>query len=155
MATAGEEIKKEKNEIIEIQTNEQFEQCYPLIIQLRPHLDTLEKFKNQVKLQNQQGYKLFALYNDGKPRTLAGFRLLTMLYSGSMLYIDDLVTDSNHRSSGFGDQLFDWVLNYAKQQNCVTLHLDSGVQRFNAHRFYFRKRMHISSYHFALDLTNH
>jgi hypothetical protein len=30
--------------------------------------------------------------------------------------------------------------------------LDSGVQRFGAHRFYLRRRMDITSHHFALDL---
>jgi hypothetical protein len=31
--------------------------------------------------------------------------------------------------------------------------LDSGTHRRDAHRFYFRERMHISSYHFALKLA--
>jgi hypothetical protein len=30
--------------------------------------------------------------------------------------------------------------------------LDSGVQRFGAHRFYLRRRMNITSHHFAIDL---
>ncbi|MGZ5001726.1 MAG: GNAT family N-acetyltransferase, partial [Chthoniobacterales bacterium] len=30
--------------------------------------------------------------------------------------------------------------------------LDSGVQRFDAHRFYLMKRMKISSHHFSLEL---
>jgi hypothetical protein len=32
------------------------------------------------------------------------------------------------------------------------LDLDSGVTRFDAHRFYLRERMHIQSHHFALAL---
>ncbi|MGZ5023946.1 MAG: GNAT family N-acetyltransferase, partial [Chthoniobacterales bacterium] len=34
------------------------------------------------------------------------------------------------------------------------LTLDSGVQRFDAHRFYLMKRMKISSHHFVLDLSS-
>jgi hypothetical protein len=32
------------------------------------------------------------------------------------------------------------------------LHLDSGVRRFDAHRFYLNKRMNISSHHFSMVL---
>jgi hypothetical protein len=32
------------------------------------------------------------------------------------------------------------------------LHLDSGVQRFAAHRFYLARRMDITCHHFALKL---
>jgi hypothetical protein len=35
------------------------------------------------------------------------------------------------------------------------LELDSGVQRFAAHRFYFRERMWISRHHFSLELNDH
>jgi GNAT superfamily N-acetyltransferase len=75
-----------------------------------------------------------------------------MLHRGRYLYVDDLVTDESERSKGYGDAIFDWLVNYAKEQNCDQFHLDSGVQRFDAHRFYFRKRMKILAYHFSFDL---
>jgi len=37
---------------------------------------------------------------------------------------------------------------------CKNLELDSGVQRFDAHRFYLLKRMNISSYHFSIKITD-
>jgi hypothetical protein len=40
----------------------------------------------------------------------------------------------------------------ARATGCAKLELDSGVQRFDAHRFYLRKRMIISSHHFSLEL---
>ena len=41
----------------------------------------------------------------------------------------------------------------ARAAGCTVIDLDSGVQRHDAHRFYFRERTHISSHHFtkALD----
>jgi hypothetical protein len=35
---------------------------------------------------------------------------------------------------------------------CRSLDLDSGVQRFEAHRFYLRERMNITAHHFDLRL---
>jgi hypothetical protein len=40
----------------------------------------------------------------------------------------------------------------ARAAGCIKLELDSGVQRFAAHRFYLTKRMIISSHHFSLEL---
>jgi hypothetical protein len=48
--------------------------------------------------------------------------------------------------------LFDWLMDEAKRLGCATLELDSGVQRLRAHAFYFAKRMHISSYHFRIEI---
>jgi hypothetical protein len=35
---------------------------------------------------------------------------------------------------------------------CTTIELDSGVQRFDAHRFYLRERFSITSHHFGKPL---
>jgi hypothetical protein len=41
---------------------------------------------------------------------------------------------------------------YARSQNCQQLTIDSGVQRFAAHRFYLMQRMNITSHHSTLEL---
>jgi len=72
----------------------------------------------------------------------------------TVLYVDDLVIVEERRSRGYGAFLFNWLVHYATAQECKTLELDSGVQRTAAHRFYFRQRMHISSYHFRLKVND-
>ncbi|MFH1552992.1 MAG: GNAT family N-acetyltransferase [Candidatus Omnitrophota bacterium] len=83
---------------------------------------------------------------------VAGFRFSECLAWGKIMYVDDLVTDENHRSKGYGDKLVDWLMEFAKKNECGQFHLDSGVQRFLAHRFYFRKALTISGYHFEVKL---
>ena len=129
----------------------QIERCFGVIVQLRTHLDRAG-FVDQVVRQQLEGFRLAFLEDRGEVKAVAGFRTMELLYSGKTLYVDDLVTDENARSKGYGDRLFDWLVDLARIQGCQHFTLDSGVQRFDAHRFYFRKRMRISSYHFALDL---
>ena len=43
-------------------------------------------------------------------------------------------------------------MDQAREEECDTLELDSGVQRAEAHRFYFTSRMTISSFHFRIRL---
>ncbi|NJP05923.1 MAG: GNAT family N-acetyltransferase [Chloroflexaceae bacterium] len=136
-------------------TDETLKRCFPIIVQLRPHLN-LEAFIAQVKRQHaQNGYHVVYAEDAGCIKSVAGFKIDEMLWRGRILYIDDLVTESSERSRGYGDHLFTWLVNYARSQGCNQVDLDSGVQRIGAHRFYFRKGMHITSYHFTLKLDDH
>ena len=63
-------------------------------------------------------------------------------------FIDDLVTNADTRSKGHGRALLDWIGDYGRTRGCTSLHLDSGVQRHAAHRFYLRERMDIVFFHF-------
>ena len=104
-------------------------------------------------LNDLDRFHLAALEDDGVVRAVAGYRFQEKLLSGQNLYVDDLVTDSTHRSRGHGRRLLSWLVKEARAHGCVQLELDSGVQRFDAHRFYFRERMHVSAYHFVQPLT--
>jgi GNAT superfamily N-acetyltransferase len=133
------------------QTESDIERCFPVMVQLRLHL-TRDTFRERSARQKDEGYELAFVEVDGVIKAVAGFRVMEMLAYGPILYVDDLITDEADRSKGYGDALMDWLETYAKSRECVELQLDSGVQRFRAHAFYFRKRMHISAYHFALKL---
>ena len=89
---------------------------------------------------------------DGEIRAVAGYRYLESLFSGRFIYVDDLVTRPEDRSCGYGAQLLDWIIDQARLHACDQVELDSGVQRFDAHRFYFSRRMKIASYHFSIKL---
>ncbi|MEE8170815.1 MAG: GNAT family N-acetyltransferase [Phycisphaerae bacterium] len=124
--------------------------CYPVMAQLRDHLDE-RAFVAQAARQRQQGaYHVAFVEQDGRITAVAGFRIMEMLLHGRHLYVDDLVTDGSARSSGHGGALFDWLMEHARSNGCRELQLDSGVQRDRAHRFYFRKGMHIAAYHFRV-----
>jgi GNAT superfamily N-acetyltransferase len=126
--------------------------CFPVIQELRSHLD-LDSFIDRVQRQQQQfNYQLIYLQVAGVVRAVAGFRISESLAWGKFLYVDDLVTKSTDRSQGYGAELFDWLTTYARSQDCQQLTLDSGVQRFAAHRFYLDRRMDITSHHFTLNL---
>ncbi|HEB93601.1 MAG TPA: GNAT family N-acetyltransferase [Gammaproteobacteria bacterium] len=125
--------------------------CIPVMQQLRPHIPAVD-FLSRIRRQMQQGYRLAVLERDGRVVALAGFRLAENLAWGRFLYVDDLITDETQRSTGAGKALFDWLVDYAHQHGCQALHLDSGVQRFDAHRFYLREGMHIAGHHFTLSL---
>jgi hypothetical protein len=136
---------------LHLESDADFDRAFPVMAQLRPHL-TPESFRERVRRQMAQGYRLAALEAGGKIRSLGGYRLCDFLFCGRTLYVDDLVTDEASRSHRYGEKLFHWLREIAVTERCAELHLDSGVQRARAHRFYFRQGMHVDDFHFVLRL---
>jgi GNAT superfamily N-acetyltransferase len=140
-----------KMEVKLAETDAQLELICPVMLQLRTHFDE-ERLLDQVRRQQQEGYKLAYVESGGQALCVAGFVVGTKLAYGKHIYVDDLVTDDAHRSSGAGAMMIDWLKSYGRELGCEQLHLDSGVQRFAAHRFYLREGFDISSHHFSLFL---
>ena len=134
------------------ETDEQIVACLPVLRQLRPHLVDPTDAVARVRRQQQSGFRLAYLTDGDAVVAVTGFRLLENLAWGRFLYVDDLVTDNARRSCGHGERLLAWLIEHAKQSGCDQVHLDSGVQRFDAHRFYLRHRFRITDHHFAIPL---
>jgi GNAT superfamily N-acetyltransferase len=132
-------------------TDEAINACYPVMRELRPHIDEAE-FLVRVREQEKEGYRLVSLYENEIPVAVAGFRINTNLVCGRFLYIDDLVTLPEHRSKGYGAALLNWLRDYAREHQCQQLELDSGLHRLDAHRFYEREKVVKAAYHFAQRL---
>lgn len=104
--------------------------------------------------QRPEGYRIVAAFLPGIPDAVAaaGFRAHHMLSRGFMLYVDDLVCLPEHRAQGHAGRIFDWLMEEARRLGCQRLHLDSGHQRHDAHRFYLNHDMAISAHHFSMAL---
>ena len=138
--------------MIQIAVNpEEIRACFAVMHQLRTHL-VLDAFVEQVQRQQAHGYHLAFLLGAIGPVAVAGYRYGLNLAWGRFLYVDDLVTDSEHRGQGAGQKMLAWLLEQARHAECDQLHLDSGLQRLDAHRFYLREGMHKTSFHFKMDV---
>jgi GNAT superfamily N-acetyltransferase len=94
------------------------------------------------------GGRLCLAVEDEAVRGLALWRVVENTYEGRRLYVDDLVVDAPWRSRGIGKALIDWLEDRARALGCAVLALDSGVQRSDAHRFYFREGFAIPAFCF-------
>ncbi len=125
--------------------------AYPVMRELRPHI-AQEEFVQRVRTQESAGYRLAVRRTAEGPVAVAGFRIGENLAWGRHLYVDDLVTHPRHRSQGHGTALLNWLREHALTQGCAQVHLDSGMQRKDAHRFYEREGMVKASFHFSQRL---
>lgn len=130
-------------------TDAEIQACFPVFSELRPHLEQ-DRFLAQVRRQQAQSYQILAVRQQGAVKSVAGFRFAEYLAWGKILYVDDLATLSGETSQGFAGALLDWLIEHAQVHGCQGVHLDSGYQRYNAHRLYLNKGLQLSSHHFSL-----
>jgi len=120
--------------------------------QLRPQISEEAYLETVRRMMRTDGYLQAAVFEGDTVVAVTGYRFMEMLYAGKTLYVDDLNTDETRRSQGHGTTLMDWLKREARARGCVQLQLDSGVQREQTHRFYFREGLTINCHHFRIDL---
>ncbi|MDN3505900.1 MAG: GNAT family N-acetyltransferase [Simkaniaceae bacterium] len=125
--------------------------CFDLLRILRPHLER-ESFVEKVRMQKEEGYTLIFISDDEGAKSVAGFRVANFLAWGKVLYVDDLITLPEARGIGFGTHLLKHLKGVAKEHGCNGIHLDTGVERDDAHRLYLNLGMHINCLHLSMDL---
>lgn len=125
--------------------------CYPVMQELRPHIIESD-FVARIRQAEKSGYRLVCLQDGDTPLAVAGIRIMQNLAWGRFLYVDDLVTTDEQRSKGNGARMLSWLREYAVKEGCSELHLDSGMQRLDAHRFYEREGMSKTGFHIAEKL---
>lgn len=118
--------------------------------QLRPHLP--EDYTTRMKEVFASGAEMAVALVAGEVAGITVFRVLEKTFSGRELYCDDLVTDEAKRSTGVGHALIAYMEKVGRERHCDTLALDSGTQRQQAHKFYFREQLPITAFHFSKKL---
>lgn len=126
--------------------------CFPVMRELRPHLEDAQAFVRQVLRQADQGYRLLAAWRGDEVVALAGYRLQENTLYGRFVYIDDLVTRADEQRSGVGQQLIEAVRAEATDMGYAHLVLDTGLGNALAQRFYFRQGLLARGMHFVQSL---
>ena len=119
--------------------------------QLRPQIP--RDYVARMKEVFAGGAEMAVVQVDGKVAGITVFRVLEKTFSGRELYCDDLVTDERLRSTGMGHALIAYMEEVARERKCDAFTLDSGCQREQAHKFYFREGMTVTAFHFTMKRT--
>ena len=118
--------------------------------QLRPHLpdDYVEKMWRVL-----EDARMAVMVEGDAILGLAVYRWHENTFDGLKFYIDDLVSDDAHRSEGIGHALIEYLEGVARKMGASGLVLDSGTQRDQAHKFYFREGFVIPAFNFKKSFS--
>ena len=136
----------------QLNNREEIIKSFDVFVQLRPHLTSAKSFVDQIISQQREGYKIIALEEDGEIISCVGFRFLSCLAWGKILYVDDLITKEKNRGQGYGKILLDHIIQIAREHSCNAVHLDTGYGRHFAHKFYLKLGFEFNCHHLALKL---
>ena len=119
--------------------------------QLRPQLPA--DYRAKMLRVFAGGGRMLVAHSNGNVVGVAVWRSAENTFAGVYLYVDDLVTDSAQRSRGVGKALLSHCERIARELGCSDFVLDSGVQRAQAHKFYFREGLVVSAFNFNKSLA--
>ena len=122
-------------EIRELTTEAERREAFPVLRELRDRL-TEENYLAHLGEMREEGYRLFAVFEDGEIIAVAGAGVRTNFYNGRHLFVYDLVTRPDRRSEGHGGRLMAFLADRARERECESITLESGLWREDAHRFY-------------------
>jgi GNAT superfamily N-acetyltransferase len=118
--------------------------------QLRPHLP--DNYAEKMRRVFADGARMCVAVRGADVVGVAVHRVHENTVDGVQMYVDDLVSDEKRRSQGIGNALMEHLQRLARDAGCAKFNLDSGTQRQQAHKFYFREGMVVTSFHFAKPL---
>ena len=136
--TDGKPIAAKAADIRRVEDEAGIVACFPVMRQLRPHLADAGELAARWHRQSRDGYQLVALWQDGEVVALAGYRVQENLVHGRFFYVDDLVTSAAVRSQGHGESLMAFLKAEARRLDCDRLALDTPLDNYLGHRFYYR-----------------
>lgn len=123
--------------------------------QLRPHLPSeTASYLQTLQRVCAGGGRIILACDEADVIGVAVYRVFENTFRGQQLYVDDLVTDETRRSQGVGVMLLGHCEKQARTAGCKHLVLDSGTQRAEAHRFYFREGLAIRAFNFSRPLDS-
>jgi len=99
-----------------------------------------------------QNYECAVIFDTTKIIGVCGLWFCTRHYVGKTVEVDHVYIEELYRGKGVGKQFFKWIYDYVKRKNCNTVELNTYVNNFASHKFYYNEGFEILGYHFLKKL---
>ncbi|NQX39640.1 Acetyltransferase (GNAT) family protein [Pedobacter steynii] len=135
-----------------IKTDTEIEQCWEVAFLLRPHLNKNKWSSTISEMMQNEKYSMAGIIVDDQVVAFAGYRAMTSLHSGNIIYIDDLSTLESYRGKGFASQLLAHVRAIAIANHMDAVVLDTGFDNNTAQKLYLKNGFQFSAVHLSASL---
>jgi diamine N-acetyltransferase len=99
-----------------------------------------------------RGYECLGVYDGDRLIGICGIWTLTKIYAGRHIEPDNVFIHPDYRSKGIGEQMMDWVDDYARSKDCVASELNAYVTNKSGHKFWMNQGYRILGFHFQKKL---
>lgn len=103
--------------------------------------------ESRLKEMEANNYRCVGVYDAGKLIGISGLWILSKHYVGKHIEPDNVIIHPDYRNKKIGEQLFQWIFDYAREQGCVASELNCYVQNHKGVRFWINQGYRIIGYH--------
>lgn len=121
--------------------------------QLNPNMQITELVKYQNEMFKYPTYQCFGLFLENQLIGISSGWITVRYYSGKQLEVDNVIIDQRIQSKGYGKKFFEWIEEWALQNQCKSIELNTYVQNARSHKFYFNLGYSILGFHFCKKLN--
>lgn len=132
--------------------NKEINSIIPLIQKFSEHKFSDAILEHRFSEMIHQNYECAGVYDDDKLIGISGMWFCTRHYSGKSVEVDHVYIDDSYQGKGLGKQFFKWIYEYARQKGCEATELNTYVQNYPSHKFYYNEGFQILGYHFLKKL---
>ncbi|RLJ67294.1 hypothetical protein CLV86_0791 [Lacinutrix venerupis] len=124
----------------------------PLIQKLTNNANSDAILKERFAIIVEENYECAGVFENEKLIGICGMWFQTRHYAGKSMEVDHVYIDEEYRGKGLGKRFFNWLYDYAKSKGCVISELNTYVQNYPSHKFYYNEGYEIFGYHFYKTL---
>jgi GNAT superfamily N-acetyltransferase len=103
-----------------------------------------ERLEEMVK----QGYECVGVFEGDRLVGICGLWFLTKYYVGKHVEPDNVIIHPDYRGTGLGEQMMEWIYNYARSKGCVASELNCYVSNTGGQKFWINEGYKIIGFHF-------
>ncbi len=138
-------------EIRRLKDKEEMLSCFSVVRELYPSMQ-IEEYSQQLDLMLPHNYFQAGVFHKEKCIGISGVWIGHKLWCGKYLEVDHIVILEKERSNGIGKGLMDFLKEWAREEQCTSIGLDSFTYNTASHKFFFKEGFHIKGYHFVHEL---
>lgn len=133
-------------------SNDNLEQIIPLVFALNDEKVSIELLKSRFNEMKYQNYECAGVFDGNIIIGVSGLWFCTRHYTGKSVELDHVYLKPEYRNKGIGKQFMDWIHSYVKEKGCNSMELNTYVQNYPSHKFYYTEGYEILGYHFLKQL---
>jgi GNAT superfamily N-acetyltransferase len=135
-----------------IMSKNELELVIPLVYELNEGKIDKVVLRSRFNKMKTQNYECAGLFRGNELIGITGLWFCTRHYAGKSVELDHVYIKPEYRGEGLGKKFMKWINDYAIDKGCKALELNTYVQNYPSHKFYYNDGYEILGYHFLKSL---
>jgi len=114
-------------------------------------INSIEKLLRE--MSQLPSYKCFGLFRDKELIGISSGWTTIRIYCGKQLELDNVIIDSKIQSKGYGKFFMDAIKEWSYINDYQSISLNTYIENYRSHKFYFNQGYKILGYHFENTLS--